>query len=165
MLTIGVITGVHGLKGRVKVKSFAQDTVAFSKGKTLFLEKEGKGLNAVSKGFSPAKKGLLLALDGIDTPEAAQELVGHTILIEKDQLPPLEEDTWYWQDLYGLEVVDAQRGSLGKITSILETGASDVLVVQEAATKSETLIPMNAKFVLSVDMEAGLMHTDLPEGL
>ncbi len=165
MLTIGVVTGVHGLKGRVRVKSFATDTLAFSRGKEFFLEKEDNGFNAVSKGFSSAKKGLLLSLEGVDTPEAAQELVGYTILIEKDQLPPLEEDTWYWQDLYGLEVVDAQRGSLGEITSIIETGASDVLVVQDTASKSETLIPMNAKFVLSVDMDAGLIHTDLPEGL
>ncbi len=165
MLTIGAVTGVHGIKGKLKVKSFATSLAPFVQGKTVLLEKEGSRKEFFTAGVSEVRKGILLALDGIHTPEAAQELVGHTILIHKDQLPPLEEDTWYWQDLYGLDVVDAQRGFLGKITSILATGASDVLVVQDNDSGQETMIPMHKNFVLSVDMDEGRVHTDLPEGL
>ncbi len=165
MLTIGAVTGVHGLKGKLKVKSFAVSLDPFVQGRKFLLEKERNRVEFISAGASVSRKGVLLSLKGIYTPEAARELVGCTILIHKDQLPPLEEDTWYWQDLYGLDVMDAQRGVLGKITSILATGASDVLVVHDNDSGQETMIPMHEKFVLSVDMNEGRVHTDLPEGL
>ncbi len=158
MLTIGAVTGVHGIKGKLKVKSFATSLEPFVRGRNFLLEKGGNRMECTSAGASVTRKGVLLSLESIQTPEAAKELVGYTILIHKDELPPLEEDTWYWQDLYGLDVMDVQRGFLGKITSILATGASDVLVVHDSDSGQETMIPMHEKFVLSVDMDKGLWN-------
>ncbi|MCK5836979.1 MAG: 16S rRNA processing protein RimM, partial [Desulfobacula sp.] len=109
---------------------------------------------------SARKKGVLIHLENVDNPDLAEALVGKEILIHKDQLPGLEEDTWYWQDLYGLTVIDKTRGNLGTIERIFPTGANDILVVG----KDELLIPMNEHFVESVDMDAGIVVTTLPEG-
>ena len=87
--------------------------------------------------------------------------MGSDIIMERDQLPEPEEDTWYWQDLIGLDVIDRQRGCIGRITNIFPTGANDVLVV--TGDKGETLVPMHRNFVESVDLEKNTMKTDLPE--
>jgi 16S rRNA processing protein RimM len=162
LLTIGKVTGLHGLGGNLKVWSFAESVDTFCIGREVWLksEDEEKGCAYTILKSSARKKGVLISLKDVDNIELAQALVGKEIQINKDQLPVLEEDTWYWQDLYGLMVIDKTLGKLGKIERIFPTGANDVLVVG----KDEILIPMNKHFVESVDLDAGILMTNLPEG-
>jgi 16S rRNA processing protein RimM len=166
-LTIGKITGVHGLAGNLKIWSFADSPDTFEKGRKVMIREEGANsdasglLHTITK-FSTQKKGIRLTLEGVNTREMAEALVGKEILMNKDQLPELEEDTWYWEDLIGLEVTDRDLGRLGTIDRIFPTGADDILVVTEA--KAEILIPMNPHFVDEVDMEKGVVTTALPQG-
>ncbi len=162
LLTIGKVTGLHGLGGNLKVWSFAESLDTFAPGRQVWLksEDEEKGCAYTILKSSARKKGVLINLENVDNPDLAQALVGKEILINKDQLPALEEDTWYWQDLYGLTVIDKARGELGTIERIFPTGANDVLVVG----KKKILIPMNKHFVTSVDMDGGIVMTSLPEG-
>ena len=160
--TIGKVTGVHGLNGNLKVCSFAASMDTFCPGRLVFL-KSGQAMStpySIVK-VSAHKKGVILQLDGVDSRNLAEDLVGCEVLIERDQLPEPEKDTWYWQDLYGLEVVDRDRGFIGKISKIFPTGANDVLVVTD--NTRETLVTMHKHFVDSIDMDAGTMKTTLPE--
>ena len=62
------------------------------------------------------------------------QLKGMQVAVPRSQLPVLSkngEDGYYWSDLIGLEVVNLQGEELGKVTGLLETGANDVLQVQE----------------------------------
>lgn len=159
---IGKVTGVHGLRGNLKVWSFAESVDTFSPGRHVLLKfEEEPGTSYTILAASPHKKGVLLTLDGVDTREMAEDLVGIEILIDRDQLPEPEDDSWYWQDLLGLEVVDQHKGFIGKITDIFPTGANDVLVVTDKTR--ETLVPMHKHFVESVDMEKKTVKTTLPE--
>jgi len=72
----------------------------------------------------------------------------------------LKADTWYWQDLLGLDVFDHQKGFIGKITDIFPTGANDMLVVMDKTR--ETLVPMHKHFVESIDIEKNAVKTTLP---
>ena len=160
--TIGKVTGVHGLGGNLKVWSFAESINTFCPGTNIFLKSE-EGLSepvAILKA-SAHGKGVLLSLEGINTRELAQDLVGNKILIDRSQLPEPAEDTWYWQDLLGLDVFDHEKGFIGKITDIFPTGANDVLVVTEK--DRETLVPMHKHFVESVDIEKRTVRITLPE--
>lgn len=167
--TIGKVTGVHGLAGNLKVWSFAESVETFGKGCQVLLktpEEETGNPFTIAKA-SPQKKGVLLTLEKITSRELAESLVGKEILIEKEQLPELEKDTWYWQDLYGLAVIDETLGPLGTIERIFPTGANDVLVVvgkDREKGETEVLIPMHSHFVAKVDLDAGIMETTLPEG-
>ncbi|WP_299977184.1 ribosome maturation factor RimM [Desulfobacula sp.] len=160
--TIGRVTGVHGLDGILKVWSFAESIDTFCPGKNVLLKSEkGLGKSYVILKALAHKKGILLSLDGVDNRNLAEDLIGKEILIDRDQLPEPAEDTWYWQDLLGLDVVDHQKGFIGKITDIFPTGANDVLVVTDNGR--ETLIPMHKHFVKSVDIEKKTVRTTLPE--
>jgi len=167
-LTIGKITGVHGLAGNLKVWSFAESVDTFSTGLHVRLRDEGadSGSDYTITGASSSKKGIRLSLKGVTTREASEALVGKEILMDKAQLPDLEEDTWYWEDLCGLEVVDRDLGRLGTIDRLFSTGADDILVIvdKKSPGSTEVLIPMNSHFVLSVDIDAGVINTMLPEG-
>ena len=163
---IGRIKGVHGLKGTLKVESFAESSDTFKPGRKISLKNlrmDGEQYSSYSiQKASAHKQGILLNLEGIENRNLAEELVGQEILIDRAELPEPEEDSWYWQDLIGLEVNDRKRGYLGKVSKILPTGANDVLVIMD--NKKETLVPMHSNFVHSVDMEKREVLTTLPEG-
>ena len=167
LLTMGKVSGVHGLAGNIKLWSFAESANSFKKGRTLILcnenEDPGKGKPFVIQSASEWKKGVLLRLKGVTDRNGAEALVGKLALMDKADLPELEDDTWYWQDLKGLKVMDTERGHLGEIEDIFPTGAHDMLVVNKG--EQEVLIPMHRHFVLGVDLEAGVVETRLPEGL
>ena len=160
--TIGKVTGIHGLNGNLKVWSFADSVNTFCPGRSVLLKAEEElGEKFTILQALPHKKGIILSLEGVDNRNLAEDLVGKEILIDRDQLPEPEEDTWYWQDLLGLDVIDHQKGFLGKITNIFPTGANDVLVVTDKDL--ETLVPMHKNFVESVDLEKKTLQTKLPE--
>ena len=160
--TIGKVTGVHGLNGNLKVWSFADSVDTFCPGTSVLLkaeEEQGKTFTILQA--LPHKKGVILSLKGVDSRNLAEDLIGKKVLIDRDQLPEPEEDTWYWQDLLGMDVFDHQKGFIGKITDIFPTGANDVLVVVDKG--QETLVPMHKYFVESVDIGKKTMLTTLPE--
>ncbi|WP_321492771.1 ribosome maturation factor RimM [uncultured Desulfobacter sp.] len=169
-LTIGKIAGVHGLGGNLKVWSWAQSPDTFANGLIVVLKDEDSpqdpGREYVITRVGRYKKGVLLSLDGVNTRDASEALVGKLVLVNRISLPELEEDTWYWQDLIGLTVVDADQGELGTVDQLFPTGADDILVVTDKKTqgKQEVLIPMNAVFVKDVNLDAGVIKTELPEG-
>lgn len=169
-LTIGKVTGVHGLGGNLKVWSWAQSPDTFAPGRAVVLKNEeapqDTGREYVITRTGRYKKGVLLTLEGVTTREASEALVGKLILVDKTSLPDLEDDTWYWQDLIGLTVVDTCEGELGKVAQLFPTGADDILVVthQTPQGKHEVLIPMNAAFVKDVNLDTGVMTTELPQG-
>ncbi|MFO7988086.1 MAG: ribosome maturation factor RimM [Desulfotignum sp.] len=164
LLVMGQITGVHGLDGNVKVRSFAQSLDLFTPGSRVFLHIETCE-NARPFDIQrcvPHKKGLLMHLAGVDDRDAAEALIGKELLVHRSRLPEPEDNAWYWQDLYGLTVTDQTLGDLGIIDTVFSTGAHDILVVKDRET--ERLIPMHRQFVLSVDLDKAVMITRLPEG-
>ncbi len=168
LLIIGKITGVHGLKGSLKVWSFAESVETFGKDRQIWLksEEEETGKSYTILTASARKKGVLIGLKDVDNVNLAEQLIGKEILISKDQLPEIEEDTWYWQDLYGMTVIDKIKGKLGTIERIFPTNANDMLVVtdKKAAEESEILIPMHEHFIESVDLDTKIVTTTLPDG-
>ena len=93
--------------------------------------------------------------------------MGSTIAIRREQLPALAEHEYYWNDLKGLRVVTRDGIPLGEVTGLMETGANDVLVVQERQddTVRERLIPyLPGRVVLEVDLAEGIMTVDWDPG-
>jgi 16S rRNA processing protein RimM len=108
-----------------------------------------------------------MAFKEVGDRNAAEALVGASLFIERGLLPDLEEDTYYWFELIGLSVVDAQGEPLGVVEAVLPTGSNDVYVVKDHSRHpaGERLIPALASVVLEVDLANGVMRVELPEGL
>jgi len=168
LLSIGKIVGVHGLKGVLKVFSYAESTARFAPGVSLHL-KNSRGKEFIMKivWAKPHSKTILLSLEGISDRDQAEELVGSDLFIEKAALEVLEEGTYYWADLMGLSVYNLAGDHLGEVSAIVQTGSNDVYVVKRrhGTTETEVLIPALASVVREVDLDRRTMRVDLPEGL
>lgn len=164
LVTVGKVTGVHGLAGNLKIWSFDGTFDIFCEGRSIQLKPEnGTGVWYQIKKMTPYKKGVLLILEDIEDRDQAQALVGQDILMDRADLPKLEENTYYWQDLLGLDVIDQHKKNIGKIDSIFSTGAHDVLVVKNKSR--EIMVPLVEAIVLSVNIKDRTVDIDLPEGL
>ena len=102
---------------------------------------------------------------GYDTPEAARELVGYELAVPEDEAVALAEDEYYDWQLVGCQVVTVAGRELGRVREILHTGAAPVLIIEDAATKREHLIPLAASICVEIDPAAKLIRVDPPEGL
>lgn len=162
-ILIGKILGAHGVRGAMRMASFAESLSIFQPGTQIVVEgPRGRVMHEIDW-VKPHSRGALLALKGIKRREEAEELRGAEMYIEKAALPALEADTYYWDDLIGLEVITKTGRKLGRLESIIATGSHDVYVVRNR--QQEVLVPALASVVLAVELEENRMTVDLPEGL
>ena len=164
LIPIGKVVGTHGIKGYLKVSSYAESADSFSPGTQLALRREGAPVVILGiESARPHKHGMLLALEGIASIDAAKELVGYDLCIDKATLPELESGNYYWHQIIGLEVFTVNDRRLGRVVSILPTGSNDVYVVRDG--KKEVLIPAIDSVVVDINQTHGVLRVDLPEGL
>ena len=103
-------------------------------------------------------KGLIASLEGIDDRDLAAALVGCEIRVPRAELGEAGQGQYFWSDLEGL-AVETERGlSLGRIESLLETGANDVLVVTGERRRLIPFLP--EQVVKSVDLAGGRVIVD-----
>ena len=167
-IQIGKIVAAHGIRGAVKVYSYAESTQCYTAQESVvMMDPSGVEHRYKVLWAKPHKNSLRMALDGVISRNDAKALVGCTIWISKKSLPTLDEDTYYWIDLIGMAVHGPDDEYLGRITEIIETGANDVYVVQtpEGYPVEEILLPAIASVVVEVDVPGGRMSVELPEGL
>ncbi|MBL0700052.1 MAG: 16S rRNA processing protein RimM [Desulfosarcina sp.] len=167
-LLIGKIVGVHGVRGNVKVYSYAESISIFKAGSSILLiNVEGLEKNFVIESAKPHKNIILLSLDGIYSRDLAVTLKGAEIFTEQSKLPEVDENEYYWFDIIGLSVFTVNGEFLGRVESIITTGSNDVYVVENSDNikKSELLIPALESVVLKISLEHKKMIVDLPEGL
>ncbi len=162
ILEIGVITKAHGLKGMMKATSFLVGKFTLKPGDKIIIAQNGQNVSWAVDAFSAQRGHFFLKLEGIDTLEAAQKLLGGAVWVSKDRLPPLEEGEYYWADLIGLEVVDEAGELLGRIEEIFPAGSNDVYVCRNAGT--ELFLPGIVDVVKEIDLGKKLMRVRLPAG-
>jgi 16S rRNA processing protein RimM len=164
LLEVGVVIGVHGLRGDLKIRPLPTGDLALPGAREVYL-KDSNGFLVPYKAVrsSKHKQNILLRLAGKENLSAAESLVGDSIWMSKAELPKLDDEQYYWSDLEGLEVVDPQEAALGRVVGMFATAAHDILEVEGPA--GEILIPAIEPFLVRVDREAGQLHVNLPEGL
>ena len=161
---IGKIVGSHGLKGTSKIRSFAESLSLFKPGRTILIrERSGQETKREIKWVNRHSRTPLLSLKGINDRNQAEALIGAELFIRKQDLPELEDDTYYWYELIGIKVYTTEGKFLGKIESIIETGSNDVYVVKDG--QNEVLIPALESVVMNIELDEKRMQVNLPEGL
>jgi 16S rRNA processing protein RimM len=98
---------------------------------------------------------LIARVAGVSTREAAEALKGVEIFASRNQLPPPSEDEYYYDDLVGLEAVDGAGARLGRIVSLMNFGAGDVLEIAPAQGGETLLLPFTKRVAPRIDFDAG----------
>lgn len=167
-LIVGKVVGAFGVKGWLKVRSFTQPDEAILDYQPWHLSWSNGG-DLVEQEFVVSQanvtdKGLLVEFEQALTREQAQALKNAVIEVRKNQLPELESGEFYWHQLVGCRVNEADGSDFGVVTGLLETGANDVLVVRgddKAIDTRERLIPyLPEQVVKSVNLDRRLIVVD-----
>lgn len=163
-IRLGSINGSHGIKGWLKVFSYTDPLEAILDYSPWILRKGGVEKEITIKDGQASGKRLIVQIEGVDTRDQAEDLIGYEVHVNMDAIPDLEEGELYWFQLEGLVVKNSFGEVLGKIDHMLETGANDVMVVEatnDSIDKEQRLIPyLEDDVVKQVDQEAGVVIVD-----
>ena len=159
---VGQVLGPHGVRGLVKLASFTAQPEAIATYQPL-TDEAGKRrfkfelLNAVKGHF-------LARMDGVASREDAEAVAGTRLFVERDQLPPPEEDEFYHADLIGLRAERSDGTGLGSVVALHDFGAGEMVEVALTAGR-RVMLPFTRAVVPRIDVAGGLMVIDPPLGL
>lgn len=174
-ICVGRITGAHGLKGELSVRSFTAEPDDVAAYGPVTLQPGGRQLSIRVVGRK--KLDLIVRAEGVGDRTAAEALRGCDLYVARTAFPPPAEDEFYHVDLIGLDVfADGQAESgvsgsvrLGRIAAVHEFGAAPVLEVDlngnPAHGARTVLVPFTREAVPVVDVDGGVVRVAPLPGL
>ena len=164
LVETGQVVGTHGLRGDMKVRPLSGDPEPMLQAAEFFLRLPDGSLRQTRPLRQSLHKGVvLLRLSDFESLTAVEGLRGCKVLVDRDLLPELDSDEFYWHQIEGARVIDRQQGDIGQLRSMFTTAAHDTWVVK--GSMGEVMIPVVDDFVLAIDKDQKLIEVDLPEGL
>jgi len=155
---MGRVTAPFGVKGWVRIAPFTATPAALTRYSRWWIGGPGRW-EEVEVAEAAAHGAVMVArLAACADRDAAALLNGREVAVPRDALPDAGPDEYYWADLLGLDVVNAQGEALGKVSSLFSTGVHDVMRVGEG--KHERLLPFVATVVRKVDLARRRIEVD-----
>ena len=156
---LGKITSAYGIKGWVKIHSFTDPIDAILQYQPWCLRQRGHWQQLQVEQGKIHGKSIVVKFQEVPDRNGAELLRGWEIVVDRNQLPELEDDEYYWIDLEGMEVVNEQDQFLGTVRQVMPTGANEVLVVKDA--ERERLIPLVMEhYVKEIDPQSNRILVD-----
>ncbi|MBK8120185.1 MAG: ribosome maturation factor RimM [Sulfuritalea sp.] len=163
MIVLGRIVAPFGVHGWLRVHPFGDDPEAWLKMPRWWLaaDVDAPAESWQAHGLETLKlhgDAVVAKLAGIDDRDASEALGNCYIGAPREGLPRPAPDEYYWADLIGLAVVNIQGQSLGRVKSLIETGANEVLVAVDG--EHERLLPFVEHVIKAVDIGGGTIRVD-----
>jgi len=164
-LVVGRIGRPHGVRGEVSVEVRTDEPdERFAVGSVLATDPADRGPLTVTRLHWHSGR-LLLSFDGVADREGAEALRDTVLVVDSDDLPALDDpDEFYDHQLVGLRVELADGTALGIVADVVHAPAEDLLAVARP-DGDEVLVPFVSAIVPTVDVSAGRVVVDPPEGL
>jgi 16S rRNA processing protein RimM len=162
LLLIGTIARAHGNKGQVIVNpesDFLEER--FREGATLLVGEKLMPRRVMSARIQQGRP--IIALEGVDTMDAAEGLAGTELKMPVHEMGSLPEGTYYRHDLVGCQVEDTEGRLIGEVTAVEGTMEASRLVI--AAPHGEVLIPLVADICVDVKPAEKRIRVAAPDGL
>lgn len=152
-LVVGLIRGVSGLRGAVRVEILSDNPDRFAVGSVLHREGDDRPLTIVRAHRDGP--GLLVRFREVNDRNAADNLRDAYLEAEATELPA---DAYYWHDIEGCTVVTADGDEIGTVVDVFRVGESEVYVVRGA--RGETLVPAVSDVVREINVSAKRIVVD-----
>jgi 16S rRNA processing protein RimM len=159
-ILLGRIAGAHGIRGEVLIHTFTDPPEKIGAYGALSDATGARQFKIKVVRVTP--KGVIARIAGVADRNAAEPLKGIELYVERARLPPTEEAEYYHADLIGLEAVDGQGRSIGRIAAVHNFGAGDLLEIRLAGSSKTEFIPFNDAHVPEVDLAARRAVVALP---
>ncbi|MBO0840335.1 MAG: ribosome maturation factor RimM [Sciscionella sp.] len=164
---VGRVVKAHGVRGELTVEVLTDAPEhRFAIGAHMTAAaKDGTERTLTVASTRPHSARLLVTFEEVAGRDAAEALRGVLLLAEVSELPPIEDpDEFYDHQLEGIEVSTVDGQVIGEVREVLHGPAGELLAVQRKAG-GEVLIPFVREIVPTVDLAAGRVLVDPPEGL
>jgi 16S rRNA processing protein RimM len=164
LISVARIARPQGHRGEVIADLLTDFPERFDKLARVYVRRaDGRLLLLNLENSRPHKGRVALKFAGRDSVSGAEELRDARVMVSRDQLVELPEDTWYDFDLIGCEVVSVEGQYLGRIEEVKHYGAAPLLVVRDGAR--ELLIPLVLSICVEISTERKRIVVNPPEGL
>jgi len=164
LVLVGKVSKAHGIRGELKVYPYSGDPEGFAASyHRLFLAREDGGVPAqylIERARIQGNQ-VLIQIENCSDRTTAQGFVGSRVCVLHEDLPELDDDEFYLQELLGKELVDSEGKVLGKTTRIVDGGGQNLLMILRDG--KEYLIPVVGSFFVSIG--SAQVVCDLPVGL
>ena len=176
LVEMGRISAPFGIKGWIRVQPYTRAISGLTNYTRWWLggTDDGGWCEYAVEQSQAQGTDVVAKLAGCDDRDVAAGFKGRQVAIPRAAFPPAGLGEFYWADLMGLKVRNCEGLDFGVVTSMMETGANDVMVVQEVVQEMaqgvvqqsavdggrERLIPFIADTVKRVDIAAGLIEVD-----
>lgn len=159
-VVVGLIAGSFGVKGEVRLKSFCANPEDIANYSPLICD---SGNEYTIKITRQVKGGFAARLSGVRFKDEADNLRGVKLHADRALLPSLPDDEYYYTDLIGLDVLDTGGEHIGKIASVDNHGAGDILDIRGPKLNGSLLLSFTKEIVPTVDLATRRVIVDPPE--
>jgi 16S rRNA processing protein RimM len=164
-LAIGRIVGAHGVRGELTVEILTEDPDRFRLLDRVFIGLEDEDpVPWALQGYRLHKGRALLKLVGCDDRTMAEGFRRQVVQVRREEALQLAEGEYYEYQILDLAVRTVSGESLGNVVEVIDTGANDVYLVR-GPDGHDLLIPALESVIRAIDLEAGSLVVELPEGL
>lgn len=164
---LGYISKAIGNKGELAFKLDVDSPSSYEGLDAVFIQMQRQDKQLVPFFIEASKiqnnQLLRCKIEGIDNQADAKSLIGKSLFLPIEALPKLEGNQFYFHEIIGFEVIDQERGSIGKVDKVLEFSTSNLLSIPHANT--EILIPINDETIVEVNRDQKTLKVKTTEGL
>lgn len=161
--SIGFIRRVIGLKGEMGIQLDVDNPKRYHGIDAVFVSAEPEYIPLFLEQGEVRGNELVIRAEGINGPAEAKAMVGKTVFLPLNALPPLDEKRFYFHEIGGFEVIDELYGPVGTAQEVLDRAMQPVLRVLNGRT--EVLLPVAGETIVRVDREKKQLLVRMPEGL
>jgi 16S rRNA processing protein RimM len=161
---LGYVSKIKGYKGEVNIFLDVDFPNDYSEMESVFVVLNDKPIPFFIDRIQITRKGFAtVKFEDLDTEDAAKQLVKAGIYLPDAALPKLTGDKFYYHEVQGFTIIDANYGEVGKVNRVLDYSQNPLFEVVQ--NYKEILIPINDDVVQKVDRETKTIHVTAPEGL
>jgi 16S rRNA processing protein RimM len=157
IVVLGRIAGTFGVKGWVKIKSYTEPLDNILDYDVLQLGRTGQWVAIRIQEGRVTDKGVLVKLEGLESPEEARLKVGLELGVWRSEMPAPAPGEYYWSDLEGLEAFCVSGERLGRIDHFRSTPAGTVVVIRG---EQEHWVPFVKDRIVKVELDVGRIVVD-----
>ena len=158
---IGMVRKPHGIKGGLKVTLYSIDLDMLQSLEQLFVNTGSEWKQLTLRNCQGYDDFAILSFNEISDRTEADMYRDRELYTVREDLPTLNDDEYYIDDLIDCEVVDENDKRLGKVVEIISPGAHDVLLIQQG--ESETLVPLVDEWVVNIDIDGRRIQVNSAE--
>lgn len=168
-IQVARIVSVHGIKGCVNLMSYTEDPKNIEKYQQLFDfdQKVFFKIKLLSDAGGKNRDIFIAKIEGVESRDQAISLVGTELYTERDQLPDLPDDEFYYADLIGMEVVNIYGDRIGKVIAVSNFGAGGMLEIEFYQTDKDSdksqILPFRDCIFPEVNLKKKYIRIIMPE--